>query len=209
MDPEDNTDDDPVGLPSVADAYYVDVEWLAFQQNFNQLSIPAFAYTEAEMLADLQDQVMGNPRYTAQGGQTFCNQATQAIMAAMGAPMVSGLANDMGWRLLFESGRPDSAYRQVGAREAQRLANSGKLVLASYVNLSPFLPGITHPKGATAPPGHVATLRPEGLARDEGRIYKRGSGSGPLIAQVGRDNEVMRQTWAIDKRNLVLYYTPR
>ena len=75
-----------------------------------------------------------------------------------------------------------SGYQQVSAAEAQRLANQGKLVIVTG-------------------PGHVATVRPDTGQKTPGR--------GPIIANVGATNGVMRLNYVFRKSALtdVKFYT--
>ena len=79
--------------------------------------------------------------------------------------------------------KPGSGYKQVSTDQAQQLANQGKLVIV-------------------AGPGHVATVRP-----DTGQIQ---AGHGPIIANVGQDNGVMRLSRVFTRSAMpnVKFYTP-
>lgn len=124
--------------------------------------------------------------------QTFCNQATCAIASAMGAPMgplqdASGApysANDMAANLA-----ESSAYRAVGPAEAQLLADEGKLVIGARAN----------PDGH----GHVVTVRPEGVPGDTPVGH-----SGPLVNDIGTNDQVDRRSAAFRNNQHVVYYTP-
>jgi hypothetical protein len=76
-----------------------------------------------------------------------------------------------------------SGYHGVSAAEAQQLANQGRLVIV-------------------AGPDHVATVRP-----DAGQKLP---GSGPIIANVGKSNGVMRLSYVFTKNAMpqVKFYTP-
>ena len=78
-------------------------------------------------------------------------------------------------------------YKKVTPEQAQQLANKGIFVV-----------------GAQA--GHVATVRPEGVAGDN--LYKGGSGTGQLINQIGADVYVSRANWAFRNVPAELYYAP-
>ena len=80
--------------------------------------------------------------------------------------------------------KPDSGYKQISADEAQKLANRGELVIV-------------------VGPGHVATIRP-----DTGDKFP---GHGPIVANVGASNGVMRLSRVFRKSAMpdVKFYTPK
>jgi hypothetical protein len=82
--------------------------------------------------------------------------------------------------------KPDSGYRPVSAEEAQQLADQGKLVIV-------------------AGPDHVSTVRPDNLPG------QNVPGKGPVIANVGTNNGVMRLNYVFTKSALpeVRFYTPK
>jgi RHS repeat-associated protein len=143
---------------------------------------------QQQTLTNAQDAAMNNPNYEpGAGGHTHCNQATCSVAKAMGAPMApltdahgNPLRADQITANLAKSG---SGYHQVSADQAQLLANQGKLVVV-------------------AGPGHVATVRPDTGQKVPGR--------GPLIANIGATNGVMRLNYVFRKSDLphVEFYTP-
>jgi hypothetical protein len=78
----------------------------------------------------------------------------------------------------------NSGYHEVSATEAQSLANQGTLVIV-------------------AGPGHVSTVRPDNIGENV-------PGSGPVIANVGRDNGVLRLNYVFTSSAMpeVKFYTP-
>ncbi len=91
-----------------------------------------------------------NPRYTPKDGKTFCNVFATDVMLAMGAtvptPAYAVDANQYSDWLAKKS--PPNGWKAVTAEEAQKMANSGKPVLASWKNEGP------------GGHGHVAVVRP-------------------------------------------------
>lgn len=79
-------------------------------------------------------------------------------------------------------GKSGSGYRQISPQEAQQLANQGKLVIAVQ-------PHRGH--------GHVATVRPGG------------SGSDPLINNIGKHVDIRPASRAFYSSPAVKYYTPQ
>lgn len=95
---------------------------------------------------------------------THCNQFAQDALRGIGVPRANvpgGNANNMN-RWLNNQGAAHG-WHQVSAAEAQRMANSGHPVLASYNNTS-------------GPHGHVAVVRP---GHNDGKVH---------IAQAGGHN---------------------
>ena len=106
---------------------------------------------------------------------------------ATGAPM-GPLTDAQGHPLMANQisanlAKSGSGYRTVSADEAQQLATNGALVIVTG-------------------PGHVATVRP-----DIGQIV---AGRGPIIANVGKINGVMRLSRVFKKSAMpdVKFYTP-
>ena len=145
-------------------------------------------------LVHAQDKTRANPAFQP-GEFTYCNQATCAIAAALGAPLdplhnserEALLANDQARNL---ASSPD--YRKVGPEEAQRIANAGGVVIVAWEN----------PTGAS---GHVATVRPEGVPGDR----PPAPGVGPLLNDIGQFVRVANKNFAFGKNRAVYYYTPR
>jgi hypothetical protein len=143
---------------------------------------------QQQTLTNAQDAAMKNKNFQpGAGGATHCNQATCSVARAVGAPM-GPLTDAHGTPLLANQiganlAKSGSGYHQVSADEAQKLANQGKLVVV-------------------AGPGHVATVRPDTGQKVPGR--------GPIIANVGRNNGVMRLNYVFGKSALpdVKFYTP-
>jgi hypothetical protein len=84
---------------------------------------------------------------------------------------------------------PENGFHEVTPEEAQTLANSGVVVLATQH-------GSRH--------GHIATVRPEGVPGDTpvGR-------HGPLLANVGPQNGVMHQSAVFTPAHgAIVYYAP-
>lgn len=112
--------------------------------------------------------VQHNRKYQPTGARgssnrvTHCNDFAQTALKQMGVPTPSGNANQMNkW---FNRQGPANGWHVATAAEAQKMANSGHAVVASWNNA----------KGAH---GHVAIVRPGEL----------GAG-GPRIAQAGGHN---------------------
>jgi len=143
-------------------------------------------------LITYEDKVMADPRFQP-GALTHCNEATCALADLMGAPTgplkdshgKALLANQIGANLA-EAG---SGYRPVSAGEAQELANEGEFVLGSAI-----LSG--H--------GHIAPVRPDNIP---GEIVP---GAGPVFANVGRTNALLRLSGVFRARDTskVKFYTP-
>lgn len=127
-----------------------------------------------------QFAVANNPRYAQRNGNTYCNIFAWDVMSAMGvtlphwvyrngapaeyaAPGAYELDANGGHRWLNQHGSAHG-WRQVGAAEAQRLANAGHPTVVSY-------------DSGNSTPGHIAVVRP-------GQINDRG----PVIAQAGAVN---------------------
>ena len=103
----------------------------------------------------------------------------------------AGLEDDGGYALLANVMRANmakagSGYTAVSADQAQALANKGELVIV-------------------AGPGHVATVRPD---IDPSKTYP---GRGPLIANVGANNGIMRLNYVFTKDMMpqVKFYVPK
>ena len=126
-------------------------------------------------LVQAQDAARTNPTFQpVPGGDTHCNAASRCIAGQVGGVNMSdlgrdccadGLANSI-YDRLAHSGN----YHRVGASEAQRLANLGKVVFGVYKE-----PG--H--------GHIVTVRPN-------NTYFAGSENptgalGPMINNIGRN----------------------
>jgi hypothetical protein len=116
----------------------------------------------------------GEPDDKIGGPHTHCSLFVAAVCWKLDVPMLNPppqtvLANrQQDW--LFKEGK-DKGWRQIkDAVVAQRLANQGVLVLASYKN--------GNPKKA----GHIAVVRPAAIAPQN--VTTRG----PRIAQAGASN---------------------
>ena len=112
--------------------------------------------------------VQHNRKYLPTGARgtssrvTHCNEFAQTALRQMGVPGPTGNANHMNdW---FNRQGPKNGWHAVSAAEAQKMANSGHAVVASWKN--------TH-----GVHGHVAIVRPG----------EAGAG-GPRIAQAGGHN---------------------
>lgn len=115
-----------------------------------------------------QFKVETNPRYKPTDSKTFCNVFATDVMLAMGAstptPPYSLNANQYSdW--LAKQG-PAKGWKAVSPAEAQKMANAGKPVLASWKN----------PDADKS--GHIAVVRPG--------TYD--SGKGPATANAGKTN---------------------
>jgi hypothetical protein len=113
-----------------------------------------------------QFKVGTNPRYDA-NGKTYCTFFAGDVAHAMGAtaPPPNQL-NGNGYADWLKTGGPDKGWKAVSPEEAQKMANSGKPVLAAWNN-----PTV----GAS---GHVAVIRP-------GKYDPK---QGPAMAQAGGTN---------------------
>jgi RHS repeat-associated protein len=141
-----------------------------------------------DKLVNAQNAAMSNATYQP-GATTHCSQATCGVAKATGAPM-GPLTDAQGNPLRADQIRanlanPHSGYRPVSAAEAQQLANQGKLVIV-------------------AGPGHVSTVRPDNVPGENV------PGKGPVVANVGTNNGVMRLNYVFTKSALpeVRFYTP-
>lgn len=126
-----------------------------------------------------QFAVTENPRYAPRGGNTYCNIYVWDVSAAMGAEIphwVDGDGNPVGvgkGRELNANGVYDwlsthserHGWREVGAEEAQAMANQGQPSVAAW-------------HSGSGKPGHVAMVRPGEYAEAQG----------PAIAQAGGTN---------------------
>jgi uncharacterized protein involved in type VI secretion and phage assembly len=151
---------------------------------------PQYALTQA------QDTARSKLENQPHDGKTFCNIATHQIVSALG-----GSLQPFTTRLPKGKTRPATAneisanlpkskdYREVTADEAQQLADHGQLVVAVQPH-----------KGH----GHVATLRPDNL---EGEAAPT-KGSGPVINQIGRNVDIMRQSKAFYRSPAPKYFAP-
>lgn len=125
-------------------------------------------------------------------GQTYCNEAACYIARKMHAPLgpledAQGhpyLANRMAENLA-----ESPAYRDLTPAQAQQLANQGRFVAGAWYN----------PAGH----GHVVTVRPEGLPGDSPAGH-----SGPLLNEIGENDQVARQSMAFKPADQVHYYAP-
>lgn len=107
------------------------------------------------------------------GPKTHCSLFVAAVCARLAVPMLAPppqtfLSNRQQEWLLAEG--KDRGWGPVSAVTAQRLANRGTLVLASYKN--------PQPRKA----GHIAVVHPAGVTVEE--VRERG----PHIAQAGTEN---------------------
>lgn len=140
-----------------------------------------------------QDAARTNPAFQP-GANTYCNQATAAIVTQVGgntAPLLASdgsplRANDMTTTLA----KPGSGYHAVTATQAQSLANEGHVVIS------------TRPAAVPGENGHVATVRPTGVEGDTPTPHSRG----PLINNIGRSNGVRGANYAYNKAETPLYY---
>lgn len=144
---------------------------------------------ERKELIEAQDQARNNPDYQPNGRQTYCNQAL--CSTAQGVGINAGeIQNGKGEALLADQQRSNFAnseeWRAVSREEAQFLANRGEFV-------------------AVTGPGHVASVRPEGIPGEWMDKDKRGL---PLLNNIGRQNGVMRENYAFTNsvRDQVRYY---
>lgn len=158
---------------------------------FDPVREPRFFTTQRTIsLVEAQNSAMKDPDYAPLlNGPTHCNQATWAIARAVGAPL-KPLTDSHGNPLEAEKIRanlamPGSGYRPVSAPEAQLLANQGILVIVTG-------------------PGHVATVRPDNISGASSL------GSGPVIANVARLNQVVRlsRVFKPSDRPEVKYFAP-
>jgi len=140
-----------------------------------------------QMLVGAQDAAI--EQYQPTATTTYCNQATHSVAEAMNVPLgplsdANGnavLANTMAKRMAATG----SGYKEVSAEVAQELADQGEFVIVTG-------------------PGHVATVRPNNVAGENP------TGRGPVIANVGRTNGVLRLNYVFraGDRPEVRYFTP-
>src|SRR5262249_15738307 len=128
---------------------------------------------DKQRLINAQDAARMNPKFQNKGGITHCNQATCAVVQAVGGPM-GPLTDKKGNPVLANQQAQNLAksneYRKVTPEEAQQIANDGGLVIAAYEN----------PSGGF---GDVETVRPKSGPGDKpprggGAVTTRREGGG-------------------------------
>ena len=123
---------------------------------------------------------------------TFCNIGLVKQAADVGASLAP-LVDSKGTPLLANQQAKNLAqssdYKEISAKEAQRLADNGVIVIAAAGNASGH--------------GHVATVRPQNVAGDSptGR-------NGPIINNIGAHNEIRRESAAFPPSMTPKYYVP-
>jgi hypothetical protein len=163
-------------------------------------------------LIKAQDEARADPKNQPKPnqGDTYCNIATYNTAKAMNAPMDPFITQVEPSKIYPKGVRPATAnemadnlasaaaagkgYRVVTREEAQKLANQGKLVIATQ-------PAPKH--------GHVATVRPDNLYNEPAPT----EGEGPVISNVGRTVGVKRASGAPGQRAFSsdsepIYYAP-
>jgi RHS repeat-associated protein len=147
-------------------------------------------------LINAQDQARSKKEFQP-GKVTHCSEATCFIAKQVGAPTTGDLADKKGNFINANTQAQDLAkssdYREVTPKEAQSLADQGKLVIVAWESPNPLASG------------HTATVRPENVPGDN---PPKGS-KGPLINNVGRSVGVMGANYAFRKGMEVHYYTPK
>src|SRR5262249_17082786 len=150
---------------------------------------------DKQRLINAQDAARMNPKFQNKGGITHCNQATCAVVQAVGGPM-GPLTDKKGNPVLANQQARNLAtsneYKEVTPEEAQQIANDGGLVIAAYEN----------PNGGS---GRLTTVRPEGVPGDS----PPKGGKGPLLNDIGANTRVANQNYAFGKGKTVRYYTPK
>jgi hypothetical protein len=107
-------------------------------------------------------------KYAPKDGKTYCNVFVTLATAELGAKVPQKLANQQQDWLLKEG--KEEGWREVSAAEAQKLANEGRVVVASWQNPDP------------AKHGHIAVVRPYA---DQPYSAEKG----PRITQFGAHNK--------------------
>jgi hypothetical protein len=137
--------------------------------------------SDDSLAPDVEEKVDDKGKTTKKITATHCSEATFRVAKATGVPWDGILgtdkagnknANDMIAGL--EQAAKDGSYKVVTPDQAQQLANNGVTVFATQAN-----PG--KDKNGNPKHGHLATVRPEGIATDRpSSPYKK-----PLLANVG------------------------
>jgi hypothetical protein len=143
-----------------------------------------------------QDAAMKNPAFrpSDDGETTHCSEGTLAIAQAVGSPVVSSLGDG---KTFYQANKQienlesdNSGYRESTAKEAQELADEGELTFVTQIR---------------SPHGHIASLRPEKVKGDVAW-----GNSGPLIANIGVVNHVLRVSKGLTpKHGAIVYYVPK
>jgi RHS repeat-associated protein len=136
-------------------------------------------YHAVNRLVKAQNEAMKNKKYAPdpETGTTHCSEGACSIAHAMGVNTSGVLSDSQGHNYdantqINNLADPKNGYKAVSPDEAQALADSGELVFATQH-------GSEH--------GHIASVRPEGVLGDN-----PSGNSGPLLANVGESNGVMR-----------------
>ena len=106
-------------------------------------------------------------KYAPKDGKTYCNVFATLATTELGSKIPQKLANQQ-YDWLQKEGKEDG-WQEVSAAEAQKLANEGRIVVASWQNPDP------------AKHGHIAVVRP--YADEQFSAEK-----GPRITQFGSRN---------------------
>ncbi|CAN5115878.1 hypothetical protein BH11PLA2_BH11PLA2_37790 [soil metagenome] len=107
-------------------------------------------------------------KYAPKDGKTYCNVFASLCTEELGAKVPQKLAN-LQYAWLLKEGK-DAGWKEVKPEEAQKQANEGAIVVASWKNPDP------------AKHGHIAVVRP--YADHAFSIEK-----GPRISQFGSNNK--------------------
>lgn len=149
-----------------------------------------------------QDRARANPHFQPQGARgtpqrtTYCNLATCFVVRQTGAP-IEPLLSPSGQPALANTDNrnlPNSSdYTRVSPQQAQDLANQGVTVIAV--------------QGSEGPHGHIATVRPTDTYFAS--YENPGSGSGPMINNIGGRVGVMSESSSFSHNQPVTYYAPK
>ena len=107
-------------------------------------------------------------KYAPKDSKTYCNVFATLATEELGSKIPQKLANHQQEWLLKEG--KDEGWQEVSAEEAQKLANQGRIVVASWKNPDP------------AKHGHIAVVRPYA-------DHAFSAEKGPRITQFGARNK--------------------
>lgn len=151
-----------------------------------------------QRLIKAQDTARTNPAFQPSAKTTHCNQATVFVVREVGGPLDPLLDKNGNALLASAQGKQLAAsplYVAVTQEAAQTLANDGNLVLVSWIS------------DTAGEPGHIATIRPQGVKGD----VPRSNSHGPLVNNIGADTRVEGINWPFTKAMLktIKFYTPK
>jgi hypothetical protein len=150
---------------------------------------------QRQRLIDAQDAARASDEFEPTETTTYCNAATYFVAQRVGAPTTGTLTDKKGNLVRANTQATNLAhssdYKEVDSTQSQPLADQGMLVIAAYKN----------PDG----PGHLATVRPQGVAGDDPPRASKA----PLLNNIGRSVAVHGVNYAFRKGMKVHFYTPK